>query len=59
MKAKMKTLVLQCPMLEMCRNSMARICTCEMIGIQVQRGSVLKGKKKECGCERSCVQGRI
>lgn len=59
MKATMTTLVLRCPMLEMCRNSMARICTCEMMGIQVGRGVVLKGKNRECGCERSCVQGRI
>lgn len=36
----MKAMVLRCPLFSICQNSMARICTCELLGATVQRGGV-------------------
>ena len=41
MKAKINALMLRCPMLDICRSSMARICTCELMDAQSHRGVVL------------------
>ena len=58
----MHVFVLRCPMWSMCRNSMARVCSCEMLAQQVARGaSTVVGPKVaamhfrasaiESGCE--------
>ena len=38
--ASMNVMVLRCPMFVVCRNSMARICTCELLGATAQRNGV-------------------
>ena len=53
MKAKINALMLRCPMFEICRSSMARICTCEIMDAQSHRGvMVWNAGKVEGGVKR-------
>ena len=51
----MPTAVLQCPLLHICRTSMARICTCEMLltrAMLVKKSSTNGGKEALQQCLR-------
>lgn len=45
----MNPYILQCPLLHLCRSSMARVCACEMLAQQVTHGALTVIKPKVAG----------
>ena len=41
MAFQMQVQVLRCPLFTVCQNSMARVCTCELLSAQVARGGAI------------------